>query len=332
MRLPAGSLAQIADTFLRDKDFALLGCLSFEARSCAVPEILWSRSCARIDLLDVIDPFDAFPDYSIEARRKIERNRRRLEKAKINFQSHKVPLLATEDQLLDTFDTLRLADASTIVMDITSLPKRYFCFFLKRLLLLEHFQNVVVTYTIPAPHGYTHDPLAEDPMSYDHLPGYAAALQPGPRALVVSVGFEALNIRNLLEVYSDKQRDIRFIFSFPPGGGAIRRQWDTLRRMGLDARDIDRENVEIIAAWDAEQVFKTLERWYPGSEALILAPFGVKSHSLGMALFALKHDSGLYYTQPKAYNPDYSRGQGQTMAYVVKWQGMACFNRETRRP
>ena len=46
-----------------------------------------------------------------------------------------------------------------------------------------------------------------------------------------------------------------------------------------------------------------------------------------MVLYATKHDQGLFYTQPKSYHPDYSIGYGDTWAYVLKWKGVACFDR-----
>jgi hypothetical protein len=93
---------------------------------------------------------------------------------------------------------------------------------------------------------------------------------------------------------------------------------------------ISRDNLEVISAWDTEQVYRTLELWEQDTEGLALAPFGPKPHSLGMALFAIRHDSGLYYTQPKSYNPNYSKGQGDSWAYVVKWDGVPCFDRSVK--
>jgi hypothetical protein len=62
------------------------------------------------------------------------------------------------------------------------------------------------------------------------------------------------------------------------------------------------------------------------SGPLALAPFGPKPHTLGMALLAMKYDLAMHYTQPRVYHPDYSRGYGRTWAYVVKWNGRACYD------
>ena len=298
-----------------------------------MPELVYSPNCLAIELLEIHDPTDAYPDYSVEAQRKITRNRQRLKRAKIPFTTQVMGLLATEDELMDILDSSKATRVtSTILLDITSLPKRYFCFLLKRMMLLESYRNIIVTYTVPGPHGYAHGPLAEDPQPSDNLPGYAAPAIYKPKALVISVGFESLSIKSLLEMYIDTKRETKFILPFPPGGGATRRVWDTLRRMDLQPEDINRDNIESVASWDVEEVFKTLTHWDGGSKSLVLAPFGPKPHSLAMALFALKNNVGMYYTQPKSYNPDYSRGRGPTWAYIVKWDGVPCYDRQVRVP
>lgn len=331
MRLPWGRLDDIARLFLRELDYIILGCLSFEERCCAAPEALAGARCVQTELLEIYDPPNAFPNYAIETKDKIEANRHRLVEVGVPFASSEMELLATADQLLDVLATkISVGRARTIVLDMTSLPKRYFCFLLKRLLRFESFENVIVTYAQPASNGYTTQRLAEDPMTCDHLPGFAAPLPPQGGTLVVSVGFESLSIRSLLEIYHDKKKDVRIVLSFPSDLGSIRREWATLREMISETSyEIARDNIEVIAAWDTEEVYQVLQQWADASDGLTLAPFGPKPHSLGMALFATKYDCGLYYTQPKSYNPDYSRGRGAIWAYVAKWNGIACFDRAT---
>jgi len=331
VRLPWGPLAKIQELFLKQSDFALLGCLSFEERSCAVPERLTGRHCKQIRLLEIRDPIDAFPDNRIEAQEKVSINRDRLERAGIAFSTEVHDLLTPEDGLLDIIDYgFEYPETKTLVLDITALPKRFFCLFVKRLTLFHQFDNIVATYTLVGSNGYTHEHLAEDPMSCDHLPGFAAPLpaKRGGETLVVSVGFEALSIRSLFDVYRDRRGDVKAIMSFPADLGAIRRGWTTLREMTAETQyAVERANVEVVATWDAETVYKVLGRWSEVADGLTLAPFGPKPHSLAMALFATKSDCGLYYTQPKSYNPDYSHGVGDTWAYVIKWSGIPCFDR-----
>ena len=156
-------------------------------------------------------------------------------------------------------------------------------------------------------------------MSCGHLPGFGAPLPPAGETLVISVGFESLSIRSLLDVYRDRKKALKIILSFPPDGGSTRREWNTLRQItaGIEPGTVG-HSLEVIVTWAAEEVYRTLKRWSDDADGLTLAPFGPKSHSLGMALFAIKYDCGLYYTQPKSYNPEYSRGCGESCAYVVE--------------
>lgn len=260
-------------------------------------------------------------------------NKELLQRAGLQFLIHRGDLLASEDQLLDILDLFEesITPSATIVLDITSLPKRYFCFFLKLMMNNSELKNIVVTYTEPGLNGYTTDHLAEDPMSGDHLPGYAAPPPGDKTTFVISMGFESLSIKPLLQIYGGERKKIKMLFAYPPNGENNKRQWNTLRQVVTDTQDIQ-GNTEVIAAWDAEQVYKTLAQWAEDSDGLTLAPFGPKPHSLGMALFALQYDVGLYYTQPKSYNPSYSSGTGGTWAYVVKWEGTPCFKRYAYKP
>ncbi|MHB8653195.1 MAG: hypothetical protein ACYDA9_04865 [Terriglobia bacterium] len=283
-----------------------------------------------VTLVEIIDPPDAFPDYSAEIKLRIDANRQRLSNSGISFDDPSSALVATEDQLLDFAERCENAKTtSTVVLDITALPKRYFCFLVKRFLCDSSFQNVVVTYTMPGSGGYPVEHLSEDPMACDHLPGFAPAIPPKGNTLIVSAGFESLNLNSLLEVYRDKKKP-KVILSFPPDGEVIRRQWNMVRHMTSgNAEALRREDLRVIAAWDAEEVYLALSHWQADSDGLTLAPFGPKPHTLGMALFGTENssDSGLYYTQPKSYNPDYSKGSGITWAYVVKWDGIPCYAR-----
>lgn len=97
-----------------------------------------------------------------------------------------------------------------------------------------------------------------------------------------------------------------------------------------NAQQVNTDNIAVVPVWDFEQVYLKLQRWDQDADnGLTLAPFGPKPHTLGMALFAIENDCGLYYTQPKSYNPDYSLSQGESWAYVVKWDDVPCFDRKS---
>jgi hypothetical protein len=326
MRLPWGTLEYIADVFLQTTPCQVVGCLSPEERSVAVPIVCADTGAARPLLIAVEDPHDAFPDYSQETQRRIDANAATLSGHGIAFRLENAALLATEDELdaLVALVTEDAGKAGAVVLDITAFPKRFFCFIMKQLLSNSSIPNLVVTYT--QAETYTTERLAEDTSGPEALPGFAGPPPPSD-TLVVSVGFETFSIESLIELYRAETRHLHFLMPFPPDGDRTTRTWRTLMQLvgGKPERLVD--CVDAVAAWDAERVYTLLKRLKGSKGALVLAPFGPKPHTLGMALFALSHKCGLSYSQPKSYRPDYSGGWGRTWAYVLKWQGVTCIDR-----
>jgi hypothetical protein len=324
MRLPWGTAERVASDFSL-KDYKMLGALSPEERCRYVPLLLGLRS-KRMQLLQVNDPKDAFPNYAEESRERINDNLDCLRASGWSGDPTICNLLDPEERMLQIVHDLAEGD-QTIVLDITSLPKRFFCFILKRLLLGNQFRNVIVTYTQGGPSGYALGHLAEDAMSPDYLPGYAPPLVGKSNTLVIAVGFECLGLGALLDEYSEKNPP-KLLLSFSSDLEVTARQWDTIRQLVAESPDaVRKNNLEVVAAWDVEQVYKAIRYWNEESDGMMLAPFGPKPHTLAMALFAIQNGCGMSYTQPKSYNPDYTTGVGSCWAYVTKWDGIVCYDR-----
>jgi hypothetical protein len=332
MRLPGRVLLEADVRPLAIGPVKLVGCLGFEERSIAVPLIFWTalRQEASFNLLELEDPADGVPDYSKEREAKVQSHRSRLQDAGLQWISVASRVMASEDDLLSIFDAIDVRTGQTVVLDITALPKRYFCFLLRRLAMSEVVENILVTYTEAGDEGYTAQHLAEDVMSPDTFPGFAGSTRSDETELVISVGFEALGLRSLIvSLQREVQRDLRVILPFPAQIETVRRQWNTLREITEnDPKNLRMRNVATVAAWDAELAYETLTGWASEDVILSLAPFGPKPHTLAMALFAIKHDASLWYTQPKAYHYNYTRGIGITWWYAVKWRGIICFDRK----
>jgi hypothetical protein len=279
--------------------------------------------------LELDDPPGGVPDYSYERAERIAENQRVLEEAGVRWSPIKSYVMASEDTLLDHVRSVTSSAPRTIILDITALPKRYFCFFLRQLMSRPSVQDLIVTYTEAGLEGYTEEHLAEDVMSPERFPGFAGRSGGSENNLVISIGFEALGLRPLiLSLYREDNANLRVLLPFPAPTQTVRRQWNTLREiMEDDPGNLRNDSVAVVASWDAEQVYQKLVSWSGNGETLSLAPFGPKPHTLGMALFAIRNDASLWYTQPKVYHPDYSRGTGETWWYVVKWQGVQCFDR-----
>lgn len=330
IRLPWGRLNKLVTTFLHEKTYVILGCLSSEDRCRAVPLFFSKQTdCTSKGslLLQIVDPPDKCPDYTPDNRKKTASNEELLKKQKISFNKEETQLLADETELYNLVNNFyEKYDAETVILDISTFPKRYYSLFLKRLITSVQTKNIIVTYTQPDPGGYpsSNDHLADNVLSPSHLPGFAPKLGEEECTLVISLGFERFNINSLLTGYRDNNR-AKFLLNFPPNGEYFRRQWKILREL-LGSWDAMR-HLEVVPALDVEQLYLTLDKLNKDSNGLTLAPFGPKTHTLGMVLFAIKYDRGLIYSQPQSYSPDYSRGIGESWGYVVKWNGIPCYNR-----
>ena len=301
-----------------------LGTLSFEERSTFVPRLAGSNGGASV-LLRIDDPPSRYSDAITDA---IHANREELLGA-VQFTEVPAALLATDQQIADKFANAVATASSqpvTLWLDISSMPKRYFFLILKLALRSAQVNTLVVTYTQPAPGGYGEIHLSEDPDDLRPLPGYAS-LDKEPSTLVVAVGFESLGLPQFLSEYRDKRRNIVVFIPFPPGQPYAQRIWRTVQRLGLKTFGLDSRRVAALDAFEtlmqleAVQTAEAARGTHPEGVSLALAPYGPKPISLGMCLFAIKHDSPVFYTQPKSYNPDYTRGVGASWAYLVKFGG-----------
>ena len=328
MILPSGKLSQF-NNLIRDSECVLIGALSFEERCCSLPLTISVRT--KKILFKIQDPITGFPNYSDCIEEKIKNNRERLSAAKTSFEEIPTDLLASEDTLLDMIQQVKREPSNLYILDITSLPKRFFCFFLRYLVKRDWCQNLLVTYTMAGPEGYSPEHLTASPMTRAPLPGFSSSAPLSGDTLVISLGFESLNIRSIIDVYT-KKRLPKILMSFPCSTLIIKRQWNMLRHIFSKGQiRLSKKDIKSVATWDAEEVYRTLQYWQKECGHLAIAPFGTKPHSLGLALYAIKSDSAMYYTQPTSYNPDYSRGVGETWGYLVKHRGICCYDRQRER-
>jgi hypothetical protein len=328
MRLPSGLLRDLAPVFIGARRYCVLGCLSFEERCFSAPFALNHINCAGMTLLEIVDPEDGHPNFRSEILDKTTRWANLLDNVGVRYVRRVADLLAEDDDLLVILSEVYRAytDVDTLVLDISSMPKRFFCYFLRKLLEGQHFTNVIITCTAAGAPGYPEHKLAFDATTSDLLPGFLAPPPPRGSTLVLAIGFEALNIPSVFQNYSDKKIGSKIILSFPPNGRNCQRQWNTIKELKIDPR-ILRDHTEVVAAWDAETVYELLCDWDNGSDGLTMAPFGPKQHTLAMALFAICNDCGMFYSQPMSYHPDYTIGSGDIYAYVVNWDNVPCYKR-----
>ena len=250
-----------------------------------------------------------------------------------------------EHGLLDAFGPIQTEideffDGSVgdnLILDISSMPKKLFFFLIKRAVQRhDEFRNIIAVYSEPA--SYSHERLAENPQHWSTLPGFD-----GPRRLperdkrriVIAMGFEPLGLPDLVVQGEFSGVDTHLLFPFPTPPDRIRKNWEFARDLfpnptgSLENRHVDGLNVP-----DVFDLLSTIGR--DGQTQLTLAPYGPKPISLAMALYAARHDAGdlataVYYTQPTAYNPEYSAGvrmvggQAAIHCYAIKRRGQVLY-------
>jgi hypothetical protein len=217
----------------------------------------------KLFLFQLSDPSDGVPDYRKERATKMAQNKRDLDQAGVDWTPVRCDTVASEDALLRAVAIVTESVPDTVVLDITALPKRVFCFMLKRLMAIPSVLNLLVTYTEAGQEGYTEQHLAADVMTPEPFPGFSGRFSDGENNLVISIGFEALGLRSLiLSSYREDNANLKVLLPFPAPLETVRRQWNTLREiMEDDPGNLRKDSVAVIAAWDAEQVYHKLLAW-----------------------------------------------------------------------
>jgi hypothetical protein len=216
------------------------------------------------------------------------------------------------------------ASNTSIVLDISTLPKRTFLFLIKKLVAAENVEDLIVCYTCAK--SYMEGQLTDDIEPPAALPGFAREISnESSSTVIVSVGYMGFNLGELLE--QAKGKSLKFLFPFPPGSPSFRRNWNLLHRLTNPDLAIDTE-IRRVHALDMFAAYDWLTSLnVDGSYQVDLIPLGPKPHALAMGLAHLKFgsQSEVIYSQPRAYNPKYSQGiktnhegEADIQAYCLK--------------
>jgi hypothetical protein len=329
MRLrPWGPIRWLFEKVEHKKWHAILS-LSFEERCLSLP--LWlDRANHQITSACVLRIENPPSKLWSEAKPKIETHSTQLLAllAKSNLSIFHTELVSHPPAQFDQ-ELINNATQSAVILDITTMPKRFFLFALKRLLSNTKVKDLVVTYGRAK--TYPELALCEDALPPSALPGFGRIeTEQSTSRLIVGVGYVALSVEDLLE--KAKHQKLDYLFPFPPASPAFRRNWSLLSR--LIPADFPRTTeIHRIHGMDAFEVFEKTLAWGQ-NYSLDMLPLGPKPHSLGMAMAHLRlaGHAELIYAQPQAYRPDYSlgiqvdeRGMPDLFAYYLKRDGKQLF-------
>ena len=304
-----------------------VGCLGAEERCTAVPMEL-----VELGKLGLSHFFRIEDNPKSIFKRAVNRELLKLRAVLENqFKILDAKLMSDLPELVPLSDDIESSVSENVILDISCLPKRFFFYLLRRLVASPRVRTLVVTVTIPSKYG---NELSKNAARWDYLPSFGRE-QSGPARpmLIIGAGYQHLN---LLEVVDEGDLEaVRLLFPFPskPPGGI--KNWEFVRnierqkKFKLKPKDVIRVHPQAtslafdILAGQCES--QSGEVW--------LAPFGPKSMSLAMALFALAREANdlpvsVGYTQPLAYSATYSigveRDENETPivhAYCIKLNG-----------
>ena len=283
-----------------------------------------------VNMVEIIDPepLDAAALANVLGQRK----QQLLSAGFIDAEISSRPLLASIDDISTSVTQLADRGAKSLLIDITSLPKYWFFPMIQAALNDDRFQDIVVTYTSGT--GYA-ERLSENISPLRTLPGFNTDDSRTRRgSLIIGIGFEPLGLTTLL---SDQASDrIRLIFPFPPGPPGHRRNWMFVKHIEelTQTNRIDPPDRVHIHMYDCPQVFDALCSMTDNARSpSAIAPYGPKTVSLAMCLFALAAARAgqprvpVYYGQPLRYAIDYTTGirtrgdAPDTMGYCLRLAG-----------
>jgi len=309
------------------KQWDFIGCIGPEERSIAAFLRLSTASLVSTStLLEIEDPESPYRD---QARELLAERKRAI--ANCSPAATVLPL-SLLSSVITVEESTKALTGKSIILDISSLPKRFFFFLLKKFFRSSNVENLVLIYTLAE--GYPSAPIAENHDMWDALPTFR---NPDPdleekahRRLLVNVGFIPDGLIAHLENRADENQ-IDLIVPFPASVAAMNRTWQTvwaLRSTPYRARF----NEYRVGALDLSEAFDLILSLMPVDSNLVsFAPFGPKPISAAMCLYATLTGSPVYYAQPKIYRPDYSigvctkAGQQQITGYWIKHEGANLF-------
>lgn len=299
----------------------LIGCVGPEERSIVAATAFQKRNLLELAvLLRIIEGESPYADL---ASRCIQSRERSCRNAKLRADILELDLLTS----ITALDQLCDAASGSVVLDITSLPKRFFFYLLKQFATNRRVRDLLVTYTVPK--GYPEGALAGDYDDWQALPSFRPADPDAEKQaqtrLIVNIGFLPNGLVAHLGGPAD-ERKIDLLIPFPAPAETVRRIWKAVWALRRPT-DIRIREVRV-AANDLSEAFDVILSLVPeGTNLVSFAPFGPKPISAAMCLYATLTGCPVYYAQPKVYRPNYSIGVARVNrspainAYWVKHDG-----------
>jgi hypothetical protein len=313
--LPWGQLRWLSNK-LPDVNWSYCACLGTEQRSVLVPiDVARQLSIAKFKLILIKDEISWRGDEA-ETDDCIERNFRAFRsEITVPTDLNHFELLC-DLELIDQYVDTELRGLRNIILDISSFPKRFYFYLIRRLLLESFVDNLIVVYGAGEAHAEETE-LIGDFGPILPLPGYPDLSRTKAETskmdrVVVSAGY---TMHGVTELFSrSKNGKIDIVVPFPPGVPNKLKTWEQVMEIDDAPPGQLLEEPERIPAFDCAGMFSYLNEISLGGErTTLLAPYGPKPLSLGMCVFAVEMarnsiEVPVLYAQPQSYNPNYTTG------------------------
>jgi len=216
-----------------------------------------------------------------------------------------------------------------VIIDISTMPKRWFFPIIKDCIENEEVKNLLVTYTIAK---FYSKKQGEDPMAWKYFPSFGELPEREnvEKIFIISAGYQPLSLPEWIS--QQESPKIYILFPFPASISGYTRAWDFVRTVESDCYPIESDNfnIKFVSGYDLPIIYDTISeiiKLENGKEP-ILIPYGPKPVSLAFAILSSQLHFPVGYTQPMYYNPYYSRGFEETedkvpktMSYLLKENG-----------
>lgn len=303
---PWGEFDWIFSRLPATSKYSFLGCVGTEDRCIATyEELLNNNSINNQSFAEIVD-IDS--EYSSAAMIKRQKNLNKLlSNGVLKRDITEICLLASEDTIATWIEEF-LNNTSKVIIDISSFPKRFFFPAIRLLIKQSKIEDLLVTYTLPE--SYHSGNLAEQPSDWRALPLFGPEEYPDPKYEIaaIGVGFLPFGLPDLLKSEYNSAKPHLF-FPFPASPSSNSKTWEFVRQIESSIQLETSDQLIRVNGLDPSDTFDHICYLTENNrKKVLLAPYGPKPMSLGMALYATLTESPVYYTQPKIYHPDYSTG------------------------
>ena len=297
-----------------DRRWKLISGVGFEPRCAAIFEHLGKRriSLEAVVGLRIDDPVS---QHTEEIDQRADRHQEMISGYFPQAMYERSPLLAPPSRWNDLVEALTSEEPSSILLDVSTLPKRVFFFLLKQMMRKKSVRDIVVCYA--QAEGYREGYFVKDFQPPAALPGFGLLnSEERDSVFIVSVGYSTFDLRPILQQTASP--NIYFLMPFPPASPSFRRTWRYLKVLN-DSVELTNPVIERFSAVDAFAVYDWLWGHIDSRKNTTMLPLGPKPHSLAMALVQMKCGacSEVVYPQPTHYHPDY------TLATAKRRDGVA---------